>query len=347
MTSILAPTASAIVQAAHRLHDGGLVVIPTETVYGLAADASRQTPVQAIFALKGRPADHPLIVHVADVSVAQRWGQMDDRARALAQAFWPGPLTLIVPRQPDAPPWAAAGQPSIGLRCPSHPVAQAVLRAFAQRDPWGGLAAPSANRFGRVSPTCAQHVLDDLAQDTPMLLDGGPCEVGVESTIVDLTSPRARLLRPGRIRREAIEAVLGTSLADRDDDAPRASGTLASHYCPVTALRVVGELALDEALRAIRQAGVVQQDRDRDWDRAGSSATPAGRIGVFSRERPSDPSVLWLQAPADVLGWEQALYDAMRRLDREALSLILIAVPGGSPHWDAILDRVSRAAVRD
>lgn len=339
MTQILAPTPAAIAQAARRLHHGELVVIPTETVYGLAADASRRAPVEAIFALKGRPSDHPLIVHVADTDLAQRWGKMDDRALALAQAFWPGPLTLIVPRQADAPPWAAAGQTSIGLRCPSHPVALAVLREFAGLDPWGGLAAPSANRFGRVSPTCSQHVLDDLAQDTPMLLDGGPCEVGVESTIVDLTTPRARLLRPGRIRPEAIKALLGAPLAGLDADAPRASGTLASHYCPVTALRVVSEPDLEASLQSIGAASAVSPGTE-------PTTTPAGRIGVFSRQRPSDPTVVWRPAPLDALGWEQALYDALRRLDREGLSLILVALPAEGPHWEAVLDRVSRAAVR-
>lgn len=339
MTSILAPTQAAIAQAARRLHQGELVVLPTETVYGLAADASRRAPVEAIFALKGRPSDHPLIVHVADTALAQRWGQMDDRALALAQAFWPGPLTLIVPRQADAPPWAAAGQSSIGLRCPSHSVALAVLREFARLDPWGGLAAPSANRFGRVSPTCAQHVLDDLAQDTPMLLDGGPCEVGVESTIVDLTTPRARLLRPGRIRPAAIEALLGTPLAGHDADAPRVSGTLASHYCPVTALRLVSESDLDAFLQSIRTTG---------WgaEGAGSTTNPAGRIGVFSRQRPNDRAVVWRPAPPDALGWEQGLYDALRRLDREGLRLIVVALPTEGPHWEAVRDRVSRAAVR-
>jgi L-threonylcarbamoyladenylate synthase len=337
MTPILEPTQAAIAQAARRLHHGELVVLPTETVYGLAADASRRAPVEAIFALKGRPSDHPLIVHVADATLAQRWGQMDDRALALVRAFWPGPLTLIVPRQADAPPWAAAGQSSIGLRCPSHPVALAVLRAFASLDPWGGVAAPSANRFGRVSPTCAQHVLDDLAQDTPMLLDGGPCEVGVESTIVDLTTPRARLLRPGRIRPEAIEAILGAPLAGHDPDAPRASGSLASHYCPVTALRVVSEPDLEASLQSMRQTGAIL---------AGAGASAVERIGVLSRERPSDSRVVWRPAPMDAAGWEQALYDAVRRLDCEGLSLILVALPTEGPHWEAVLDRVSRAAVR-
>ena len=193
MGSRLSPSEDNILRAARALQAGELVVLPTETVYGLAADASQAQAVQAIYTLKGRPPGHPLIVHVASKASAQRWGVFDARAHALASAFWPGPLTLILPRQPDAPAWACGGQDSIGLRCPSHPVAQALLAAF--KNGQGGIAGPSANRFGHVSPTTAQHVLDDLGEQTPLLLDGGPSEVGVESTIVDLTTPKARLLR--------------------------------------------------------------------------------------------------------------------------------------------------------
>lgn len=326
MTQVLAPTPDSMDRAARTLKSGGLIVLPTETVYGLAADATQQAAVRGIYALKGRPPDHPLIVHVANLALAQRWGVLDARAIALAQAFWPGPLTLIVPRQPQAPGWACGGQSSIGLRCPSHPVALAVLERFAMLDALGGVAAPSANRFGRVSPTRVQHVLDDLGADTPLVLDGGPCDVGVESTIVDLTGEQPRLLRPGRIRRDEIEAVLGTPLAGQDAHAPRASGTLASHYCPVTPVSVVDEDTLDASLIAT------------DW--------APGRIGVFSRRRPSVPHACWLPAPSDAIGWEQSIYDAMRTLDREGLDRILIAAPREGAHWDAIVDRVSRAGVR-
>ena len=335
------PTDDSIHRAALALKAGELVVLPTETVYGLAADASQAQAVQAIYSLKGRPPGHPLIVHVANTGLAQRWSVFDDRAHALADAFWPGPLTLILPRQPDAPAWACGGQSSIGLRCPSHPVAQAVLQAFARIDALGGVAAPSANRFGRVSPTRAQHVIDDLGEQTPLLLDGGPCEVGVESTIVDLTGTQARLLRPGRIRREAIEAVLGEPLGGQDADAPRASGTLASHYCPVTPVRVVDEDRLDAALVELAEANGLS-----GVSAFGRSGREGGNSGVYSRQRPMNPDVLWLAAPSDADGWEQALYDAMRHLDRQGLARIVIAAPREGPQWDAVMDRVSRAAVR-
>lgn len=326
MALMLEPTPETLEHAAQVLHAGGLVVLPTETVYGLAADASQQSAVSAIYALKGRPAGHPLIVHVADVSAAQRWGVFDGRAMALAQAFWPGPLTLIVPRQPEAPGWACGGQDSIGLRCPAHPVALGVLKAFSRLNPLAGLAAPSANRFGRVSPTCARHVLDDLGEDTPMLIDGGACEVGVESTIVDLTGARPRLLRPGRIRRDAIEAVLGQPLGGQESDAPRASGTLASHYCPVTPVEVVNASTLNDRLAVY--------DREQR------------RVGVFARHQPQAPHAVWLQAPEDEMGWERTIYEALRALDAEGLTRILIAAPDHASGWDAVIDRVSRAAVR-
>jgi len=348
MGSRLSPSEDNILRAARALQAGELVVLPTETVYGLAADASQAQAVQAIYTLKGRPPGHPLIVHVASKASAQRWGVFDARAHAFASASWPGPLTLILPRQPDAPAWACGGQDSIGLRCPSHPVAQAVLQAFAKLDALGGVAAPSANRFGRVSPTRAQHVLDDLGEQTPLLLDGGPSEVGVESTIVDLTTPKARLLRPGRIRREAIEAVLGGPLGGQEADAPKASGTLASHYCPVTPVSVVDEDELDAALIQLR----AQSDGLGAVSFAASSAAAtavsgqAGRMGVYARQRPANPEVLWLAAPSDADGWEQTLYDAMRQLDRQQLARIVIAAPREGPQWDAVMDRVSRAAVR-
>lgn len=348
MTPVIQPTDDSIHRAALALKAGELVVLPTETVYGLAADASQAQSVQAIYRLKGRPAGHPLIVHVVDADRAQRWGAFDTRAKALADVFWPGPLTLIVPRQPDAPAWACGGQSSIGLRCPSHPVTQAVLQVFARIDAWGGVAAPSANRFGRVSPTRAQHVLDDLGEQTPLLLDGGPCEVGVESTIVDLTGARARLLRPGRIRREAIEAVLGEPLGGQDADAPRASGTLASHYCPVTPLSVVDEDRLDDVvgeLAAVRDGSNAVSNPALRSASTGVSGQ-SGRIGVYARRRPANPDVLWLAAPADADGWEQTLYDAMRQLDQQQLARIVIAAPREGPQWDAVMDRVSRAAVR-
>ncbi|MEM1418303.1 MAG: L-threonylcarbamoyladenylate synthase, partial [Myxococcota bacterium] len=233
-------------EAAAVLRRGGLVAFPTETVYGLGAAARDPEAVAKVFRAKGRPADHPLIVHVAHADAAPagaaRW---DARAARLAERFWPGPLTLIVPKAGDVPGTVTGGQDTVGLRVPDHALARELLTAFGD-----GVAAPSANRFGAVSPTTAAHVALELADAVDLLLDGGPCRVGVESTIVDLSGERARLLRPGGVAAEAIEEVLGTRLASAAG-APRAPGTLASHYAPRAALELVapGEeaAALDAA----------------------------------------------------------------------------------------------------
>ena len=313
-------TPEVIDRAARRLAAGGLVALPTETVYGLGADAAQRDAVAAIYALKGRPADHPLIVHVVDLGQARRWARFDERATRLAERFWPGPLTLVLPRADDAPAWACGGQASIGLRCPSHPVARALLERFAAYG-GSGIAAPSANRFGKVSPTSAAHVADDLGDDAPLILDGGSCEVGVESTIVDLTRAQPVLLRPGRIDRSALEAALGEPLAERDAQSPRASGTLAAHYQPDTPVESVAPAAL-----AARIARLVP-----------------GRVAVWSRVRP-EGAVHWEAAPTDAQGWEALLYDTLRRLDRLGLERILVETPPAGPGWEAVHDRLARAA---
>ena len=336
------PTAQAIDRAARHLRAGGLVALPTETVYGLGADASQREAVAAIYALKGRPPDHPLIVHVVDAAQAQRWGVLDTRAQRLIAAFWPGPLTLIVPRAPEAPPWACGGQDSIGLRCPSHPVARTLLDRFTQLG-GSGVAAPSANRFGKVSPTTAQHVIDDLGDEAPLVLDGGPCEVGVESTIVDLTRERAALLRPGRVRRDEIEAALGEALADPDAHAPRASGTLAAHYSPRAAVELVAQAALPTRLKACAQAGesvgVWSAHSPLEPDVASMQPAPLERVA--SHERPMQR---WVQAPAQADDWEAALYAGLRELDRSGVTRILVVAPPDAPGWEAVRDRLSRAA---
>jgi len=264
---------------------------------------------------------------VVDAAQALKWAIFDARALTLAQRFWPGPLTLILPRLPQAPAWACGGEASIGLRCPSHPVARALLERFTQLG-GSGVAAPSANRFGKVSPTQARHVLDDLGEQSPLILDGGPCEVGVESTIVDLTRETARLLRPGRIRREAIEAVLGAPLADRDAQAPRASGTLAAHYSPRAPLELIDAAALAARLVDCEQAEL--------------------RIGLWSSESPvTAPGVSliqWIAAPAQADVWEADLYDALRRFDAANVDRIIVVRPPASPDWDAVRDRLMRAA---
>jgi L-threonylcarbamoyladenylate synthase len=320
---IEAPTEAAIDRAARTLLSGGLVAFPTETVYGLGADASQREAVERIYSLKGRPSGHPLIVHVPDAAAARRWARPDARAERLVQAFWPGPLTLILPRADGAPPWACGGQDSVGLRCPSHPVAHALLARFVALG-GTGVAAPSANRFGRVSPTRAEHVVDDLGADAPMVLDGGPSEVGVESTIVDLTRDRPVLLRPGRIGREALEGVLGGAVLDRDADAPRASGTLAAHYQPATPVELVAPGTLEARLDAL----------------AGQ------RIAAWSARPPRRTIAAWVGAPSEAADFEAALYDTLRRLDALRADRILIEAPPCDAAWDAVHDRLGRAAHR-
>jgi L-threonylcarbamoyladenylate synthase len=320
---VLAPTDANLARAARLLRDGQLVAFPTETVYGLGADASQPDAVAGIYRVKGRPADHPLIVHVAGIEQARAWGRWSPSAQRLAQAFWPGPLTLIVPLAAGAPAHACAGQPSIGLRCPSHPVAVGLLQHFAAVG-GTGIAAPSANRFGRVSPTRAEHVAEDMGDDAPVILDGGACDVGLESTIIDLSRGRAVLLRPGRIARADLERVLGVPVAERDAAAPRASGTLASHYRPKTPLELVDGELLDTRLRAPELAG--------------------HRVGVWSRAAPAVPVAHWQAAPQAVEAYEQELYDTLRAMDRLGLDRLILECPGRGAHWEAVLDRLGRAA---
>ncbi|WP_183967993.1 L-threonylcarbamoyladenylate synthase [Quisquiliibacterium transsilvanicum] len=318
----------AIEEAAARLARGELVAFPTETVYGLGADASSGPAVAAIYRVKGRPADHPLIVHVADAAQAQWWGELGAQGLALAQAFWPGPLTLIVRRSAQAPGFACGGEPTVGLRCPAHPVALALLRAFARLG-GHGVAAPSANRFGRVSPTRAAHVAADLAAHAAgalgLVLDGGPCEVGLESTIVDLSRGAPVLMRPGGVAADRIERVLGCPLLPRDAQAPRASGTLAAHYAPRTPVELVDGDAL-----AARLAELAGQGR---------------RAAAWCRHRPDAPgSAHWEQAEDDPALFARDLYDGLRRLDALGLDRILVErLPAGAA-WDAVRDRLERAA---
>lgn len=315
-------------RAVQLLRTGAVVAFPTETVYGLGADASSGPAVAAIYRVKGRPADHPLIVHVADAGQAQWWGELGPTGLALAQAFWPGPLTLIVRRRPQAPEFACGGEPTVGLRCPAHPVALGLLRAFARLG-GHGVAAPSANRFGRVSPTRAAHVAADLEGHADgalsLVLDGGACEVGLESTIVDLSRGEPVLMRPGGVPVDRIERVLGCKLRPRDAQAPRASGTLAAHYAPRTPV----ELADRDALAA-RLAELVVQGR---------------RVAVWSPERPGPPAPAhWERAEDDPELYARDLYDGLRRLDALGLDRILVErVPDGAD-WEAVRDRLGRAA---
>jgi len=319
--TVVRADADSIARAAQLLRDGGLVAFPTETVYGLGADARNADAVRRIFVAKGRPEDHPVIVHVENLAAAEGWAaDMPDDARALAQAFWPGPLTLIVPRAADVLDAITGGQTSVGLRVPAHPVARAVLGAFR-----GGIAAPSANRFGHVSPTTARHVADDLGDAVDLILDGGPCDVGIESTIVAFTTGTPMLLRPGGIPLDAIASVLGRMPLSRDATAPRASGTLTSHYAPRTPASLV---ASDALLAELAQL----EERDE-------------RIAVLAvrTKRPETFDGVWISAPDDAATYARMLYANLRALDCADADAILIERVPQERDWAAIADRLARA----
>lgn len=319
--SVVPADADAIERAARVLRAGGIVAFPTETVYGLGADARNAAAVRRMFAAKGRPEDHPVIVHVEDLAAAETWAaRIPDGARALARAFWPGPLTLIVPRARDVPDAITGGQSSVGLRAPSHPVSRALLAAFG-----GGIAAPSANRFGHVSPTTARHVADDLGDAVDLILDGGPCDVGIESTIVAFTDDAPMLLRPGGVPIEAIAAVLGRMPLARDATAPRASGTLSSHYAPRTPASLVAADALVAELSQL-------EERDE-------------RVAVLAitARRPESFDGLWIGAPDDAADYARLLYANLRTLDATDADAILIEQVPQKGEWSAIGDRLARA----
>ncbi|MCX8087099.1 MAG: L-threonylcarbamoyladenylate synthase [Rhodocyclaceae bacterium] len=317
-----------IERAVALLKAGELVAFPTETVYGLGADAMNPAAVAKIFAVKGRPADHPVIVHLPDATHLSRWArELPPEAALLAEKFWPGPLTLILKRHPDVPDLVTGGQDSVGLRVPNHPLALRLLKAFGS-----GIAAPSANKFGRISPTTAQHVKDDLGEAVPLILDGGPCEVGIESTIVDLTHRRAVILRPGRISADELGRVLGRNPLSPDDPlAPaelastRASGMLAAHYAPKTPLALMPDDSLPIALRN----ALVRKER---------VAVLATHPAPFEM-----PGVIWREAPADPAGFAHELYANLRALDAMGVDRIYVQKPVGAK-WLAVLDRLQRAA---
>ena len=403
---------SALPRAVQTLADGGLVGLPTETVYGLGADASNELAVARIFAAKGRPADHPLIVHVADIdgglSGVQHFAQhLPDFAQALIAAFWPGALTLILPRRPGVAAAAAGGQDSVGLRCPSHPGAQALLRALRQR-PAGaiwGVAAPSANRFGRVSPTTAAHVQSELGDDL-LILDGGPCSLGIESTIVDCTRGVPVLLRPGSISTEALEQACGQPVRSAAEfaatatatqaaavanglgagaalpAAPRASGTLESHYAPRAKVRLFDAQALQTALQTWRadlgapqapgasgplattlpmararvtqtapapeaaSATVAAPATSPALASASASASLPTQLGVYARSfiPQAAPGLLLQPMPATAAQAAQELFAVLRALDDAGVQEIWVERVPATPDWAGVADRLQRAS---
>jgi L-threonylcarbamoyladenylate synthase len=309
---------SEVRRAAEILRAGGLVAFPTETVYGLGADASSAKAVARLYAVKRRPADHPVIVHFGSQQEAFQWGkEIPDSARMLAQHFWPGPLTLILKRSEKAKDFVTGGQPSVGLRVPSHPVARELLEAFG-----GGIAAPSANRFGLVSPTTAAHVREDLDEDVDMVLEGGASEIGIESTIVDLSGDGAVLLRPGAITKLQLEKIL-TSIKEKSEgeSTVRHSGGLERHYAPRTPARLVPTHALDKEIAALKD-----------------------RVAVLAFSRPDERVDYWLRMPRDAAGYAQRLYAALRELDSAGCEAILIEAPPETLEWTAVRDRLKRAS---
>jgi L-threonylcarbamoyladenylate synthase len=311
-----------ITRAAAQLKAGELVAFPTETVYGLGADASNADAVRKIYAAKGRPSNHPLIVHIADAVQLANWARdIPPAAHVLAKKFWPGPLTLVLKRNPRVPDAVTGGQDTVAIRVPSHPVAQALLREFG-----GGVAAPSANRFGRVSATTAAHVREEFRDSVACVLDGGAADVGIESTIVDCSRATPSLLRPGWITPQQLEAALGAPLAAPDADAPRVSGTLEKHYSPQTPVMLMeGDLVIELAHSLTRQGK---------------------RVAVLAHITPQPfiDGLVWIAAPVDAAGYAHDLYSNLRALDHAGCDAILVEQSPEDAEWLAIRDRLNRAA---
>lgn len=315
-------TAKDIERAAAALRRGEVVAFPTETVYGLGADASEPQAVSRIYALKGRPSTHPVIVHLADASALDQWAaEVPARARTLAARFWPGPLTLVLRRAARVADAVTGGQDTVALRVPSHPVALALLRAFG-----GGIAAPSANRFGRVSATTAAHVRAEFGDALGCVLDGGDCEVGIESTIVSAGDGAVVLLRPGGVSVAALEAALGECVEMPGEASPRVPGALKAHYAPATPLMLVDPDVATELVRSLSRQG--------------------RKVAVlsFSPLQPLIPSLTWRVTAADPAGCAHGLYADLRALDAAGADVIVVERPPDRPEWAAVLDRLTRAA---
>lgn len=317
--------AAAIGRAVEVLRSGGIVALPTETVYGLAADADNEDAVRKLFSAKGRPPDHPVIVHVSGAEAFDAWAaEVPDAAHVLARTFWPGPLTLVLRRNARVRDVVTGGQDTVGLRSPAHPWMRAVLAAFG-----GALAAPSANSFGRISPTTAQHVIDDLGikprGKVDLILDGGACPLGIESTIVDVCSDTPTLLRPGAITREQLQRAIGRQVTDAGTGAPRASGRLEKHYSPRTPLSVI---PVDEL--------------------AAKLAKPCNlRLAVLAPlnvlENSHADIALAIAAASDPDDYARLLYSSLHRLDASGADCMLVAAPPDGPRWEAVRDRLQRA----
>ena len=330
---------ASIATAAQALQRGELLGLPTETVYGLAADAGNDAAVAKIFEAKGRPANHPLIVHVASAQGVQRFAShVPDFAQKLIDAFWPGPLTLILPRRPEVAAVAAGGQNSVGLRCPSHPTAHAVLQSAEALGVFG-VAAPSANLFGRVSPTTAAHVAGEFG-DSLLIIDGGACDVGIESTIVDCTRAAPVLLRPGVLTPQQLSDACGVTVITPtapDADAPRASGTLESHYAPMARVQLMSAVDLQKVIDAYVREPVSSNDNAHPtiavWARS-PVQVPATHVNQFKCQA----------MPTSAQDCAHQLFAQLRSFDTQGVAYIWVETPPLSPEWDGVRDRLTRAA---
>ena len=317
----------AIRAACDVLESGGLVAMPTETVYGLAADADNEKAVQKIFSAKKRPSTHPLIVHITGEEALDSWArEIPQEAYTLVRKYWPGPLTIILKKSGRVGPWITGGQDSVGLRCPSHPWAKALIKAFAGRT-HRGIAAPSANSFGKISPTTAQHVIDDLGVKplgkVDLVLDGGTCEVGVESTILNLSSGTPELLRHGAITRAMLEETLSCPIPDGTFSSPRASGSYKSHYAPNTKSILTPDVP-----------GAI-------------SALSGKRYAVMSFKQPFDKTpksvIAWYKAPDNPAEYQHILYSQLHVMDKLGADILIFESVPETDDWAAVNDRLTRA----
>lgn len=322
-------TTAEIKKAAEILRNGGLVALPTETVYGLGADARNETAIRKIFTAKERPYDHPLIVHLADISQVSDWArEISPEALKLANKFWPGPLTMILKKQPGVPDILTGNQDTIGLRIPHHPIAQALLREFG-----GGVAAPSANKFTHISPTTADAVREELGNQVDLILDGGECAVGVESTILDLSGKTPVILRPGMITAELLATVLGTTvISSLTESAPliRAPGSHHLHYAPVTPTVVLLRKNIADFLHSLRPD-----------DLPAALITHSEVPGLNELKK-----IHHVQLPPDAKGYAHDLYRTLRTLDNLHFQCIVIESVPSTHEWDAIRDRLNKASGR-
>jgi len=308
--------------AVQALRDGDVVAFPTETVYGLGANAQRAGALEKIFALKGRPTSHPLIVHIDSRRYLPHWArEVPEAAERLAERFWPGPLTLVLPKAPNVLDLVTGGQDSVAVRVPAHPMAQQLLTAFG-----GGIAAPSANRYGHVSPTRAEHVQQEFGAAVRVVLDGGECQVGLESTIVACLDGTVRLLRPGGVTLSQLREVVGEVQTGAAAAAPRTPGSTRAHYAPSTPLRLVAETQIE------RQAALL--------------TAQGQRVGVLAQRPPlnSDQHVTWINAGSRPAAYGHDLYAHLRALDRAGAHCLLVQEVPLDERWDAIRDRLMRAA---